>query len=210
MSEGYYNIERKEMLEFIEGSPSKIFEAGCGTGNFGEVLKKKFNTEVTCVELFENAANKAKKKVDKVICGNIEKEIDNIENNYYDLIIFNDVLEHLHDPWSLLKKTAGKLGSGGRVIASIPNIRYLQTMAEIVIKKDFKYTDAGILDKTHIRFFTKKSIIRMFEECGYKIIKIQGINGIKSFKFMLLNIFSFGFLKESSYLQFAVVASVKK
>ena len=141
---------------------------------------------------------------------NLEEKIDNAENNYYDLIIFNDVLEHLYDPWAILKKSAEKLAKGGKVVASIPNIRHLYTMFDIVIKKDFKYTDAGILDKTHLRFFTKKSIIRMFDECGYKIIKIQGINGMKSFKFKILNILSFGFLKETSYLQFAVVAALKE
>jgi len=210
MADNYYNLDRKEMLDFIPGKPEKILEAGCGSGNFGAALKEKFNAEITGIELFESAAKEAITKLDKVICGNLEEKIDNAENNYYDLIIFNDVLEHLYDPWAILKKSAEKLAKGGKVVASIPNIRHLYTMFDIVIKKDFKYTDAGILDKTHLRFFTKKSIIRMFDECGYKIIKIQGTNGMKSFKFKILNILSFGFLKETSYLQFAVVAALKE
>jgi len=210
MADNYYNLDRKEMLDFISGQPEKILEAGCGSGNFGAALKEKFDAEITGIELFESAAREASKKLDKVICGNLEEKIDSAENNYYDLIVFNDVLEHLYDPWNVLKKAATKLCKGGKVMASIPNIRHLYTMFDIVIKKDFKYTDAGILDKTHLRFFTKKSIIRMFDECGYKIIKIQGINGMKSFKFKILNILSFGFLKETSYLQFAVVAALKE
>ena len=210
MPDSYYNLDRKEMLDFISGQPKKILEAGCGSGNFGAALKAKFNAEVTGIELFESAAKEAIKKLDKVICGNLEEKIDNAENNYYDLIVFNDVLEHLYDPWSVLKKAAAKLANGGKVVASVPNIRHLYTMFDIVIKKDFKYADAGILDKTHIRFFTKKSIIRIFDECGYKIIKIQGINGMKSLRFKILNILSFGFLKETSYLQFAVVAGLKE
>lgn len=210
MTDNYYNLDIKEMPDFISGQPKKILEAGCGSGNFGAALKAKFNAEVTGIELFESAAKETLKKPDKVICGNLEEKVYNTENNYYDLIVFNDVLEHLYDPWSVLKKAAAKLANGGKVAALVPNIRHLYTMFDIVIKKDFKYADAGILDKTHLRFFTKKSIIRIFDECVYKIIKIQGINRMKSLRFKVLNILSFGFLKKTSHLQFAVAAGLKE
>uniref|UniRef100_UPI004049A7E5 methyltransferase domain-containing protein n=2 Tax=Flavobacterium TaxID=237 RepID=UPI004049A7E5 len=123
------------------------------------------------------------------------------------VIYFNDVLEHLIDPYTVLKKIKQKLSLNGVIISSIPNVRYHNTFMNVLIKKDWKYEDYGVMDFTHLRFFTEKSIIRMYEEAGYKIKLSEGINKSRSIKPLLYNIpFLFTQL-DIRYPQFATVVT---
>jgi hypothetical protein len=99
-----------------------------------------------------------------------------------------------------------KLSVNGIVIASIPNVRYFGNLYELLLKKDWEYKDSGILDTTHLRFFTKLSMKRMFEDAGYELIRQEGIKKITSWRFRLLNLLTFGFLDDTKYLRFACIA----
>jgi hypothetical protein len=98
----------------------------------------------------------------------------------------------------------------GLVVSSIPNIRYFRALIEIVWKQQWQYTDKGTFDRTHLRFFTKKSIADMYMKAGYKILKMEGIGKTKSIRPFLLNILFLGKLSDSKYLQFATVATPDK
>ena len=110
-------------------------------------------------------------------------------------------------PFSLNAKN--KLTKNGIIFASIPNILFYPVVEYILIKQDWKYQESGTLDKTHLRFFTKKSMIRMFENCGYEIVSIDGINPFFGFRYKMFNLLTFGFIKDWKYLQFVVQAKVK-
>ncbi len=207
--EGYYTHFRYEMLGYIPENSGKILDVGCGSGIFSRELKQKFNAEVWGVEMDSNAAALAEKLIDKVIVGDASLSVSKTPDSYFDCIIFNDILEHLADPYSLLEKIKNKLNKNGVIVCSIPNVRFFITLFELLVKKQWKYTDQGILDRTHLRFFTKKSIIETFESLGYEIIKIKGINGLNPWKFAIFNILSLGYLADSRYLQFACVAKPK-
>jgi hypothetical protein len=98
------------------------------------------------------------------------------------------------------------LSPGGYIVASIPNIRVYENMKRLLIRKEWEYTEHGIMDKRHLRFFTKKSIRRMFERCGYQIVTIEGINGGNfPWKFGLLNRVLFKALDDMRFSQFACV-----
>ena len=206
----YFTSARPEMLEFIPETAKKILDAGCGAGEFASTIKKRAECEVWGFELNENQANDAGKKIDKVICGDIEAKSSEVPDKYFDCIIFNDVLEHLKDPYSLLEKAKEKLTPGGCVVSSIPNVRYHKTLKGILFKKDFKYTDSGVMDRTHLRFFTKKSIIEMFEKAGYKVEMIKGLQKSKNVGLHLLNILTLGALSDTFYLQYAITAKPKQ
>lgn len=182
-------------------------------GSFLRMIKDKFGAEIWGVEPFESVAQKAKELTPNIIIAAIEDAILTLPKEKFDSISFNDVLEHLLNPGEILKNTKPLLAKKGVVIASIPNIFYLPVfIGEIFWKQDWKYEDSGILDNTHIRFFTKKSIIRLFDEAGYTIKQIKGINGIdgrKNLKFKILNALTFGNFSDMQYLQFAVVAEPK-
>jgi 2-polyprenyl-3-methyl-5-hydroxy-6-metoxy-1,4-benzoquinol methylase len=205
--DNYYKGKREDMLQFIPQNVNRILDVGCGEGNFGLLLKNHMDVEVWGVEIYKNAADKAKEKIDKVIIGNIESDEISLPKHYFDCIVFNDVLEHLQYPWILLRKLKENLADNGYVVASIPNIRYFETIKDLVIYKKWEYVDAGILDKTHLRFFTKNSIKSMFESCGYEVNLLAGINGSKfPWKFGLLNRILLNGLDDMRYKKFVCIA----
>ena len=117
-------------------------------------------------------------------------------------------MEHLADPAVALTACKDLLTANGVIIASIPNIRWYPVILSLLRYKDFKYQEAGVMDMTHLRFFTRKSMIRLFEESGYRINKIEGINPDTSFKvFNFLNFILFNSQGDMKYPQFIVVAT---
>jgi len=204
--EGYYNNTREEMLAFLPQDAKTILDVGCADGSFSKIIKEKNNAEVWGIEYMPEEAKKASTKIDRVFTGPCEDNIDELPDNYFDAIYFNDILEHLVDPYMVLEKIITKLSKNGVVISSIPNMRYHSALKKLIFSKDWKYADHGIMDKTHLRFFTKKSIFNMYKDAGYDVIEHKGINITKSLKPWLYNIpFLFTAL-DMRYLQFATVA----
>jgi 2-polyprenyl-3-methyl-5-hydroxy-6-metoxy-1,4-benzoquinol methylase len=205
--EHYFANQRHEMLEFLPSTAKRILDVGCGEGNFASLVKQHNQAEVWGIELDVHASNLAKTKLHKVFCGTAEDCLKDLPENYFDVIYFNDVLEHLIDPYTLIKKIQSKLSSQGMVIASIPHVKYFRVLNQLLFQGEWKYEDTGVLDKTHLRFFTKKSMVRMFEEGGFKVDKIKPINKSKSFRPMYLHLLTLGLLgREISYPQFMLAA----
>ncbi len=207
----YYSWPRKEMLVYLPSGAKKVLDVGCGAGNFGAGLKEKFNCEVWGIDISEESVREAQSKLDKAFCGSVTEKLAEFPDGYFDAIYFNDVLEHLVDPYSLLRDIARKLSPTGVVIASIPNIRHFRTLYKLVVNKDWDYEESGILDRTHLRFFTKNSMLKMFKEQNYEVLKIEGIGKTKSIRPYLYHFLSFGLVgTDTKYLQYAVVAKPKR
>jgi len=128
-------------------------------------------------------------------------------NEYFDCIIYADVLEHLKNPENVLIKHREKLNDNGYIIASIPNIQYIRPVLSILFDK-LEYAEAGILDRTHLRFFTLHTIKKMFADTGFEIIKIND-NRNESLKFKIINMLSFNLLKKFSVFQYLILAKKK-
>lgn len=207
--EDYFSLARAEMLKYIPENARTILDVGCGEGLFGRGIKQKRNAEVWGVELDTIAAEKARDNIDKVINGDVFLIFDSLPDHYFDCIVFNDVLEHLIDPYSLLLKMKSKLSKEGVIVCSIPNLRYFYKFRDFLLSKDWKYEEEGIFDRTHLRFFTFKSIINMFNSLDYEILKIEGLNEIQSWKFKLLELFSMGYLLDMRYTQYACIVKPK-
>jgi len=205
----YSVIMRPEMAQFLPNEYSKVLEIGCNTGNFVQYMSKP--CEYWGIEPFEEAANVAKSKMDRVLIGFYDKVANEILDNYFDLIIANDVIEHLEQPWDFLQSIKKKMTINASIVLSIPNVRYYDNLRKILFHKDWKYEDFGILDITHLRFFTEKSIIRLLNENGFEIEEMKGINPIKVRKRHLpiywLAKFIFG--TDIEFLQFGVRAKIK-
>ncbi|MDY8134010.1 class I SAM-dependent methyltransferase [Aquimarina sp. 2201CG5-10] len=204
--EGYYDNIRQEMIKYLPGNAKKIIDIGCGNGAFAEILKEKAGAEVWGIEYMDEEAQIAKEKLDKVFSGKCEDFLDELPDQYFDVIYFNDVLEHLADPYMVLDKVKHKLTAEGVVISSIPNVRYYNTFLNVLFKKDWKYEGHGVMDKTHLRFFTGKSIRRMYEELGYSIVQQEGINKSSSIRPYLYNIPVLFRHLDIRYPQYATVA----
>lgn len=205
----YFSNERREMLDFVPKNAKNILEIGCGKGDFGALLKQQIGTAVTGIELFPSAALEARSKLDSVIEGDIETDEINLPPNQYDCLIFNDVLEHLRDPWTALAKLSKSLKPGGYVVASLPNMRHYEVFKDLLINMDWHYQDWGVLDRTHLRFFTFKTGRELFEQCGFRVLRLEGIRGTPfPWKFGAFNILMGGRLDDMRYMQFAIQAQL--
>jgi len=209
-SKQVYSIAmRPEMIRFLPSEYSKVLEIGCNVGNFRQFFSKP--CEYWGIEPFEEAANIAKTKMDKVLVGFYDNVIDEIPDNYFDLVIANDVIEHMEQPWNFLKSIRKKMTANSSLVLSIPNVRYYDNLKKLLYHKDWKYVDAGILDITHLRFFTEKSIIRLLNENGFEIEMMKGINPVQIMRRHLLKYWfiQFVFGTDIKFLQFGVRAKIK-
>ena len=206
---GYFECSRPELLPFIPKNARKVLDVGCGAAQFSGALKKLRAVEVWGVEMNQSASEVARGRIDKVFHAPFGPELD-LPRNYFDVICFNDVLEHLPDPGSALRYAKTLLAPEGCIVASIPNFRFFNNMVKIVIRKSARYEPEGIMDRTHLRIFTKSSISLLFDEAEMTVEQIQGINSkYVSNKFGLFNILTLGWISDMKFLQFAVVAKSK-
>lgn len=171
-NEDYFSHVRREILPLLPEFAENVLEVGCASGATLAWLKREKRCTYTCgVEFVESAAEAAKQHVDTVFCGDAEK-ID-LGNRRFDLILLLDVLEHLVDPWKFLNRLQEKhLVPGGKVICSLPNIRHYRIIKALLLKGEFEYQDAGILDRTHLRFFTRNSAIALMKSGNLRIEQV--------------------------------------
>ena len=170
-----YVGQRPDIMALVPTDAKYVLDVGCSNGTAGADIKRAFNANVTGIETSEAMAEEAKAKLDHVIVGDVEQEAiqEQLRGQQFDVVIFADVLEHLRDPWIALENIKNNVRIGGVVIASIPNIRHIDTLFNLVVKGYWPYRDRGIHDKTHLRFFTRKNIIEMFSDAGLHIEKMD-------------------------------------
>jgi len=201
--EGYFTRPREDILSLIPPEVQRILDVGCGKGILGKKLCEQ-QKEVFGIEKDPVIAQEAAKHLQKVIIGDIESISLPFSDSYFDCLIFADVLEHLQDPWSVLRKLRKYLCKGGKVIASIPNVQHYKVIRSL-IRGHWNYTQSGILDISHLRFFTIEGIRDLFEQAGYKVEQVIGKRRA-SFKYKLLNILAFGRLEHFLVKQYLIVA----
>ncbi len=204
---GYFHRSRPEMFKYIPEGAVRILEVGCNDGAFCATLKRT-DREIWGLEMNIEAAQKAIEICNYVLTGDFNEVYEQLPKNHFDCVIFNDVLEHIYSPWETIQKVKPLLTEKGVIVSSIPNFRYIANIfTEIIWHGEFRYKpEGGILDDTHIRFFTPKSIQRMYQEQGYEVLINEGINPSKSWKEKLFISLTFGILKDARYKQIATVA----
>lgn len=172
----YYSNPREDLLRFIGSSSQHVLDVGCGAGSMGLRLKELIpDIEVVGIELDHVAAENAKSVLAKVIIGDVEElslPDEGYGDGYFDCIVYGDILEHLKDPWAVLQRHRRCLSENGMIIASIPNVRNLRVIADLVMEGTWTYASKGILDATHLRFFTLKTAQNMVEHAGYRVVTV--------------------------------------
>jgi 2-polyprenyl-3-methyl-5-hydroxy-6-metoxy-1,4-benzoquinol methylase len=200
----YYNMDKVRFVQFIREGPNKILDLGCASGKLGRELRGLNKaSEIVGAEIFEQAALEAAKYYDKVYLGDIE-QIGLDYKDYFDYVICGDILEHLRDPWTMLNKIFDWLKKDAIFISSIPNIRYWRILKDLIILGKWDYTEAGILDKTHLRFFTKRTYIEMIITSKFTITYNE--MWLNSKKKRFLNRCTLGIFEELLGSQIMVVA----
>lgn len=171
----YHQARRKEIASFFDAPPGVVVDVGCGAGATGRLLKEKFpGTRVIGVERNVHAAAIAREHFDAVLGGDLMsiRPDEALKGEPIGALLLLDVLEHMVDPWRALLHLRTWIGPETRVLASVPNIRNLQTL-EHIASGSFDYDIHGVLDVTHLRFFTRASLQRMFEETGYRVVAME-------------------------------------
>jgi 2-polyprenyl-3-methyl-5-hydroxy-6-metoxy-1,4-benzoquinol methylase len=173
----YYAKERPEVVPFLPPAPTRVLEIGCSEGRFRANLPQ--NCEYRGVELAPEVARIAATVLDAVLVGRYEDVASELPAHYFDLVICNDVIEHLPDHDAFLEGIKEKMAPGAHLVGSIPNVRYLPHLFQLLIGKEWRYAESGLLDRTHLRFFTHRSWERTLREHGFVVEAIAGINGVK-------------------------------
>ena len=203
----YYRTDRPEIVPFLPDQYTRVLEIGCGEGPFSNHLRK--DCERWGCELSEEAARRATEKrgEGQILVGRYSQVAYEIPADYFDLVMCNDVIEHMEDHDWFFDSIREKMRRGGCPVGSIPNIRHIRALYKLLVLKDWPYQDFLTFDRTHLRWFTRKSLLRTFREHHFAVEKFGGINGTKNVFFMiLLRVFNFvtlGFHSDIQYLQFA-------
>jgi len=177
--DGYYGLIRKEiftLLPEILADSINILEIGCGTGATLSEIKKKFPRSVHTIgiEIEKDLGAILESTVDEYHNIDAESQFDEIEKLYrskIDILLLLDILEHLNNPWQFLEKCKKSLlSNSGLIIISLPNIRNVKVLFPLIFSGEWEYSSAGILDRTHLRFFTRKSAVKMIAESGLEVL----------------------------------------
>jgi len=167
------------LFQLIEGEPKRVLELGCASGAFGAALMQRFpGASVIGIEAGRAAAEKARTRLDRVIHGRLEEvslAAEGLRHGEVDTVVAADILEHLVNPWDVLVRLRPFLAPEAQVVASIPNIRNLTVVSQLLLGGRFDYDQRGLLDVSHLRFFTLDGIRRMFRETGYVLERDMAI-----------------------------------
>ena len=162
-----------DVLAIMPKNASRVVEVGCSSGALAKAyLERAPGCEYIGIELDPDYAHVARSSCTKVVVGNIEKMEDEVFKTLFpaDCWVFADVLEHLYDPWAVLRRLRTHLPAGASVVACIPNAQHWSFQARLN-SGNFNYEDDGLFDRTHIRWFTKTTIGDLFQSTGFRIIE---------------------------------------
>ncbi len=159
--------------------PKVLLDVGCSSGNLGAHVKATFpDCRTIGIEPNRATADLAAPRLDQVLCGRFE-ELDlegaGIHKGSIDTVVMADVLEHMYNPWRVMVDIKPYLTADAQMILSIPNTRHLGLMRDLVDNGIWPYVERGLLDITHIRFFTLKEILRFLQETGYAVERVNHI-----------------------------------
>jgi SAM-dependent methyltransferase len=172
-AESYFGNPRREVAALIPEGVRAVLEIGCGTGmfrsNFGDV------DEYVGIEPTPAMAAEAAKKLDQVHTATYEQVTSRLPLNHFDLVVCNDVIEHMPDHDWFLDDIRKHIKPTGALLGSIPNVRFFRNMSDLLFKKTWKYEDWGILDRTHLRFFTELSWKQTLLDHNYGLETMTGL-----------------------------------
>jgi SAM-dependent methyltransferase len=168
--EDYYNQARPEVAALVPPRCHRVLEVGCGCGELGRLLRRRGH-HVTGIELVPEMAERARRWLDSVVTADVERDGFPFPAASFDALVFADVLEHLVDPWRVLREAVELLAEDGVVVASIPNVQNIDVLRRL-LRGRWDYRERGILDIGHLRFFTLHSIRALFVQADLTVVHI--------------------------------------
>jgi 2-polyprenyl-3-methyl-5-hydroxy-6-metoxy-1,4-benzoquinol methylase len=167
-SETYYELSRAETLAHLPKPVGRVLDVGCAGGGAAELLRAGGATWITGIEMLAEPAAIAARVYDQVLVGDALSELPNAEGPF-DTILCYDVLEHIYDPLALIEALRGSCAPGGRLHVSVPNASHVSLLRDLIVKGTFGYQPAGHRDATHVRWFTRRDIVALVGEGGWRV-----------------------------------------
>lgn len=170
----YMPAMRADVAALVPATTRSLLDIGCGTGDFAGLVRSKHpGVELWRMDTAPAVEDAARRQLNHF---DLAAYPQHRPDRNFDCITFNDVLEHMIDPWAALDAARDQLNPGGCIIASIPTVRNYSLLRKLVVNGQWSYQDTGILDRTHLRFFTKKSAIDLFEQAALRVVATVPVN----------------------------------
>ncbi|WP_439534956.1 class I SAM-dependent methyltransferase [Polymorphobacter sp.] len=202
----YFEHSRREIAPLLPEAPGRVLEVGCSSGATLAWLKDRWpGTETVGVDGYEPIRDVLDRNADTAIIQNLEAPLPDLGR--FDLILALDILEHLTDPAAVLTSLVSRLNPGGRVIVSVPNVGHVSILSDLLLRRRFEYQDAGILDRTHLRFFTEDSAVALMNAAGLVVGK-GVVNGLSGGRTKLANALTFGLFSHYFAKQYIMMGQV--
>lgn len=204
----YFADVRREIEPLLPAHAARVLEIGCGAGATLAWLKSRGGCDSTTgVEMFESAAALARTRVDRVIVANAEQWIaEPGDVGPFDLVLCLDVLEHMVDPWAFVAQLERLIAPGGHLVCSIPNVRYYKVLRDLVFKGQWRYREDGILDRTHLRFFTREGALQLASTPSLKLLDWRAHMRSRKLGTRVINALTLGLLRDLLAMQYLTVA----
>jgi SAM-dependent methyltransferase len=169
----YYAELRMPLLSLVKGTPKRVLEIGCASGQTLAYLKARGAEYTAGIECSPEVATLAKNRgADQIVTGDIENLDIPFDSHSFDLIIAGHVLEHLADPWSVLRKLLPLLKLDGQLVGALPNVRHHTVVLPLLLSGRWRYEPSGVMDWTHLRFFSRQSVFELLEAGGFEVERI--------------------------------------
>jgi 2-polyprenyl-3-methyl-5-hydroxy-6-metoxy-1,4-benzoquinol methylase len=170
-----YANPRDEVTVLVPAGARRILDVGCSTGEMGAALRARGHV-VTGLELDPHLAGAARSRLEHVVEADVEALAASgttVAGGPFDCVVFADVLEHLRDPWAVVRWGAEQVAPGGSLVVSVPNIRHAKTFWALLVRRRWPYDPVGIFDRTHLRFFTRRNLPELLQSTGFEIAELR-------------------------------------
>jgi 2-polyprenyl-3-methyl-5-hydroxy-6-metoxy-1,4-benzoquinol methylase len=179
----YYDGIRHDAIALLPARMDRVLEVGCGTGATLAELKRQGRCNwAGGVEIADGPARSAAERLDRMWRGNIEEMALDLPEGSLDVLLCLDVLEHLVDPWSALRRLVALLKPGGAAVVSVPNVRNHHVMGDLLVHGRWDYRASGIMDRTHLRFFTRGTALELLHGAGLAVDRTVALIHLKPWK----------------------------